>query len=314
MRQQLTIVLLWMMGAVQHQPAFSKQGYRQSAMISWADVVINEILFNPTANGAEYIELYNRGDSMVNLADIYIATRNLNGAIGTKYAICKQTKLLYPQSYAVVTKDSAAIERNYFIKQPNALVVVNSLPRLNNQEGSVLLVTQYGSIIDELHYWEEWHFSLLGSKIGVALERINYNLPTQDASNWHSASSTVGFGTPTYQNSQFRINDSLKGKINLSPQVLSPNNDGYDDVATISFLFEEPGTVCTVNVYDANGQLVKNWVRNALCGIKNFYTWDGLNNNHQPLPVGVYIVYAEVFTLKGKIKKFKQAITLIRKL
>ena len=47
------------------------------------------------------------------------------------------------------------------------------------------------------------------NKKGVALERIDPDAATQDAANWTSASETVGYGTPGYQNSQYKDASSV---------------------------------------------------------------------------------------------------------
>ena len=59
---------------------------------------------------------------------------------------------------------------------------------------------------------------------------------------------------------------------------------------------------------------MRNLQRNALSGLKGFYRWDGLGDKNQKLPVGIYIVYTEIFNLQGKTKKFKTTIVLAKKL
>ena len=146
---------------------------------------------------------------------------------------------------------------------------------------------------------------------GVALERINYDSKTQDENNWHSAAATVGFGTPADKNSQCLDNNIISGTINVSPKIISPNNDGIDDVASINYSFPEPGYVANIIVFDISGNPVKHLQTKALCGIQGYYKWDGLNDNNQSINTGQYIVYTEVFSLKGTVKKFKNCITVV---
>lgn len=68
--------------------------------------------------------------------------------------------------------------------------------------GVIIFSNQQGVAIDSLKYSAKWHFPLLHDVEGVSLERIQFKGNTNDASNWHSAASTVGFATPTYTNSQ----------------------------------------------------------------------------------------------------------------
>ena len=145
------------------------------------------------------------------------------------------------------------------------------------------------------------------------MERIDYNEPTQDKNNWHSAAASAGYGTPTYQNSQFRANEQLQGGISISPKVFSPDNDGHDDFLTIAYQFSEPGYVCNITVFDARGRTIRYLVRNGICGTTGYFRWDGLDEKNQQTGMGIYIVLTEVYNLKGKTKKFKQVATLARK-
>lgn len=61
------------------------------------------------------------------------------------------------------------------------------------------------------------------------------------------------------------------------------------------------------------GRLVRYLQRNALCGIKGNYRWDGLGEKNQKLPSGIYVIYTEVFNLNGKKKQFKNVIVLARR-
>jgi len=121
------------------------------------------------------------------------------------------------------------------------------------------------------------------------------------------------YGTPTYKNSQYRLDAAVKGDISVSPEIISPDNDGIDDFATIDYAFPEPGYVTTITIFDAAGRPVRYLQRNALSGIKGYYRWDGLGEKNQQLPVGIYIIYTEVFTLNGKTKKFKNIVVIARR-
>ena len=59
-------------------------------------------------------------------------------------------------------------------------------------------------MVDEVKYKDDWHFKLIDDAEGVSLERIDPDGTSQDETNWHSAASTAGYGTPTYKNSQYQ--------------------------------------------------------------------------------------------------------------
>ncbi len=277
------------------------------------DIVINEILFNPKTNGTDYVEIYNRSNKIIDLKQTYIANRNTAGVISNIKQLSTDNYLFFPGDFIVITEDPAIVKRDFITLNMDAFVTVASMPSFNDDEGDVIILNAQGNITDELKYTEKWHFKLIDNREGVALERIDYNAPTQNEENWHSAATSVGYGTPTYKNSQYRLDLQVQGDINLSPEIVSPDNDGMDDFATIDYIFPSPGYVANITIFDANGRAVRYLQRNALCGIKGNFRWDGLGEKFQKLPVGIYIIYTEVFNLNGKKKQFKNTIVLARR-
>ena len=283
-----------------------------SATIDSFAIVINEILFNPKSNGVDYAEFYNRSDKILNLKNASIANRNTAGVISSITQFISEDYAFYPGDYVVVTSDPGIVKRDYLTTNPNAFLQVNSTPSFNDDAGDVILLNEQGKIIDEVKYSDKWHFALISNTEGVSLERIDPNAPSVQ-SNFHSAATNVGYGTPGYKNSQFRSDLQVPGDITVTPDIISPDNDGMDDFATIQYSFPDPGSVSNITVFDAVGRPVRYLQRNALNGLKGYYRWDGLGEKQQKLPVGIYVIYTEVFNLKGKTKKFKNTIVLARR-
>ena len=277
------------------------------------NTVINEILFNPKPTSNDYVEIYNRSNKILNLKNVYIANRNTNGTISSIEQLTTEDYLFFPQDYMVVTESKTLVMNDYLANNPDAFIEISSMPSFNNDKGDVILLNEQGNIIDEVAYSEQWHFKLVSNDEGVSLERIDYDAPSQSEQNWHSAATSVGYGTPTYKNSQNRIDATVQGEIMVTPDVISPDNDGTDDFATIDYSFPGPGYVAGITIFDATGRPVRYLQRNALCGVKGYFRWDGLGEKDQKLPVGIYIIYTEVFNLQGKTKKFKHVIVLARK-
>ena len=286
------------------------------------DIVVNEILFNPAPNSNDYVEIYNRSNKIITLRNGYIANRNTAGAISSITQISAEDYLLFPQDFIVLTENAELVKNTFVANNPNAFIEFN-MPSYNDDEGHVIVLNEQGAVIDEIFYKDNWHFKLISNEEGVALERINYDDTTADnaltadideqAANWHSAASNVGYGTPTYKNSQYRKDAGVQGSISSSPEIISPDNDGLDDFASIDYNFPEPGYVANITIFDAAGRPVRYLQRNALAGTKGFFRWDGLGEKNQKLPVGIYVIYSEVFNLQGKTKKYKNVIVLARK-
>ena len=276
------------------------------------DIVINEVLFNPPPDGVDYVEIYNRSTSIIDLKQLYIANRNSTGVISSIQQLGSESSLIFPGDFVVLTEDPAVVQQKYVTTNLNAFIQVGSMPSFPDDKGDVIILNAQGKIIDEVVYSDKWHFQLLSNTEGVSLERINYNAPSLQV-NFHSAATSGGYGTPGYKNSQFRIDEQLQGAIAVTPEIFSPDNDGTDDFANINYNFPEPGYVTTITIFDASGRPVRYLQRNALSGIKGNYLWDGLGERQQKLSQGIYIVFTEIFNTSGKKKQFKNTIVLARK-
>lgn len=278
------------------------------------DIIINEILFNPKTDGTDYVEIYNRSSKIFNLGSLLLANRSSTGLISNIKQLTVQNIALFPGEYLVLSEDESIVKRQYTATNVSAFINIASMPSYPDDKGIVVLVNNAGAVIDELSYDEKWHFALITNAEGIALERIDPNTKTQNKDNWHSAAKDAGYGTPSYQNSQFRIDLQVKGDVTAMPEVFSPDNDGTDDFLTITYRFPETGYVMNITVFDAGGRPVKSLQRNAICSQTGSFRWDGLNDKLQQLPVGPYIIFAEVFNLAGKVKRFKNQVVLARRL
>ncbi|MEO6894125.1 MAG: gliding motility-associated C-terminal domain-containing protein, partial [Ginsengibacter sp.] len=174
------------------------------------------------------------------------------------------------------------------------------------------ILNNQGNIIDEVNYLDAWHFPLLHNTVGVSLERIDYDAPSV-RSNFHSAATSVGYGTPGYKNSQLQIADDFRTTITVTPAIFSPDNDGNEDFATINYIFPSPGYVANITIFDASGRPVRFLEKNSLSGLTGYYRWDGLDDKGRKLPQGIYVIYTEIFNKEGKKKQFKNTIVLARK-
>ena len=277
------------------------------------DVIINEILFNPKTDGTDYVEIYNRSIKIINLKDLFLANRSSTGVISNIKQLSLFSIAMYPAEFLVLSEDENMVKRQYIAKNLSAFINLSSMPSFSDDKGTVVLLNNTGGVIDELAYDEKWHFALINNAEGIALERIDPNAKTQNKDNWHSAAKDVGYGTPSYQNSQFRIDLQVQGDVTVSTEVFSPDNDGTDDFLTIHYRFPESGYVMNISIFDAGGRPVKALQRNAICSQQGSFRWDGLNDQFQQLPLGPYVIFTEVFNLAGKVKRFKNQVILARR-
>jgi hypothetical protein len=273
--------------------------------INAGDLLINEILYNPATGGFDYLEIYNPTQNIFDLSDLQVANADDLDSLDDVEEITASGYLVFPGDFVVLTENADWVKQNYSTPNPGWLLQVENLPSFNDDEGRVILFHAVNGRIDQLNYSDDWQFPLIDETEGVALERIDPFRATQDSMNWHSAASTVGFGTPTYQNSQFRIPDT-GDEITLDPQVFSPDGDGYNDFLSISYQFDQPGYTANVRIYDSQGRETKFLVRNALLSQSGTFTWDGITDAGEKAKIGTYILYIEVFDLSGNIKRYQK--------
>ncbi len=279
------------------------------------EIIINEVLFNPKDDGVDYVEIYNNSNSFFDLSKLRISTFFEFGSQNfpeNPKIITEESILFSPKTYLVLTTDSSKVKAQYSCENPYSFIEVASLPALSNDSGTICIIHQsQNQMIDAFAYSEDMHFSLLETTDGVSLERLDPNAKTQNSKNWHSAASTVGFGTPTHKNSQELITQSI-GEINISPKSFTPNNDGYKDVASINWHFSENNLMATIKIFDSEGRVVKNILNNEMIGNSGNTTWAGTSEDGLQLNTGIYIVWMEVFSENGNAERFKEVIVLSR--
>ena len=274
------------------------------AQVSAEDIIINEILFNPLSYGTDYVELYNVSDKVLDLHTLRLANWDVQeDTIGNFELIGEEQLLVLPGEYVLLTEDSLAVIDDFAIYGIGSFVQTN-LPSYNNDSGTVFLFGPDSNLVDYISYDEDMHYALLATNDGKALERITFGGGMNNPDNWHTASENVDWGTPGYKNSQF-TNPNVVGTVSLDPQLFSPDNDGYNDVLTISFDLEDTDNVMDVRIYDNQGRLVRLLKDNFFIGNKGTLFWDGINDEGSKAAIGTYVVLVSVKNSNGDEQLFK---------
>lgn len=278
------------------------------------DVVINEILADPKTGGVEFVEIYNRSNKTINLKDLRIGSMDtLTNTLKYTEVITNEGYLFFPEQYLVLSESGNAVKQQYLTTNPKGFLDIETLPTLSNDDDVVTLSDAGGQVIDNLKYTSKMHFPLLVSTTGVSLERIDFNRPTNDKTNWNSAAEGVGFATPAYRNSQYLQANGGSG-FTISNPLFSPDNDGYNDVLNISYKLDNAGKAANIYIYDSKGRLVRHLVRNEQLATDGTVSWNGINDDNEKAPIGIYVVYIELFDFSGKVNKYKLSCTLAGKL
>ena len=275
------------------------------------ELVINEILHNPYTGGADFIELFNNSDNYIDLIGWELA--NFDDDTVSNHKIIDFHYILYPLDYVVITKDSLFQQQTYPFSSTGNFIQLSSLPNYNNDSSTVFLIYD-NTIVDQVSYNEKWHFSLLESYKGVSLERFNFDEPSNDPNNWHSASETVEFATPGTKNSQiYSVN--VDGEITLSSNSISPDNDGFEDVILVNYQLSTPELVGSLIVYDDKGRVIKTLMNAELLGNAGSIQWDGTRDDYSKASIGIYIIAFEALnTSNGSLFQVKKAVTVAGKI
>lgn len=274
----------------------------EASSVQPGEIIFNELLPNPFTGGSEYIELYNRSDKVLSLSGLAVAVRKTDGTFSTRYPLASVSESLQSDGYALLTKSKEGVSAFYLISAPNAIFELSRLPVLANTSSTLVLFREHDNVVvDEVTYSSKWHASSVKEEKGVSLERISPDNPTQDPLNWTSASSSAGYGTPGYRNSQYEI--TPPGEVTgIEAPVLKDNSEIYE----ISYFLDQPGYNCRASVYNTAGLRVAEIANHELLGTSGRLTWDGNGLSGQRLQTGVYLFYAEIYHVKGKTKSYKK--------
>ena len=242
----------------------------EASSVQPGEIILNELLPAPFAEGSEYIELYNRSQQTLSLTGLALATRKADGSISTLYPLSAITTPLEPGGYVLLSKLLSGVEAFYLISSPQALHEVK-LPVLANNGATVVLLRLTDlTVIDEVSYSPKWHDSAIKDPKGVALERLDPDKPTQDATNWHSAAASAGYGTPGYRNSQQLLPSStLNG---FERPYWSDSERSY----LLRYQLANAGYRCRIWVFDTMGRRIAEIANLSTLATEGTLRWDGI--------------------------------------
>ena len=272
------------------------------------DLIINEVMFNPLTNGSDYVEIYNNSNKILDLQEVYLANWD-DDSIANYKSVTSTQRLIFPQDYILITEDTLDIINDFSIYGLSTMVEADDIPTYPNDSGTVYLLSKDFNVIDYFHYDEDYHFELLSTNDGKALERITFGGGVNNSDNWRTAAENVEWGTPGYQNSQL-FKSNLIGEVTVDPQMFSPDSDGYNDVLIITLDLQSTENVVDIEIYDNHGRLVVQLQDNFFIGNQAMFTWDGIADSGEKALIGTYIVLISVIDIEGEQSQYKKAVVL----
>lgn len=276
------------------------------------DILINEILFNPRPLGNDFVELVNVSSKFINLKEWSIGNVRDGSSVNAK-VITHDDFLFKPGEYLILNDDIDILTSEYpSLRIENALIV-EALPPFNDDEGSVVVVAESQQMIDTFLYSDTFHSIFIDDPQGVSLERISFARPSNENQNWKSASSTAGFATPGFLNSNALPDLTLpEESVKIVPEIFVPAN-GQPDFTQIHYKFDKGGYVANVHIYDPAGHLIKQIANNELLGAEGILRWDGDRDDGNKARVGYYLIWFEIFDETGLVKTFRKRAAIATK-
>jgi len=233
-------------------------------------IILSEFLADPTSSPTnEWIELKNRSDGAVDITDWYL------GKDDVIYPIASGGYTMQSGEYIVLCRDSLEFVDFYdFIDF--TIIEPAGWPSLSNDNGRLKLIDNYGMVADSFAYDSTFGGDYTWGK-GEALGYTD---------TW--GRSTNPGGTPGAENIINYPASAPEIEIIVGQNPFSPSSG---NVTTIEFRLP-PGTF-NMRLYDIEGRVVKTFMDNHYA-YDGSIVWDGTSDGGRRLPVGIYILYAEV--------------------
>jgi len=313
-----------------NQQVFTEQPVAQP--IHPGAVVFNEIMFNPIRDNrdhlpdqAEYLELYNRMPYAISLEGIYIHDEpDENDAVSSIHPMSTTNKWIPAHGYALLYAENSTESFDQSLTtlffdleselEQHSLRFNRATLSLPLAGRAVYLADSTQTVIDRVHYKPDWHNPNIFDTKGIALERINPDLPTNDGSNWGSAANSLG-GTPGKQNTLYRSLSGLNDQFGLTmePNPFSPDGDGHEDHLFIRYKLDHPDYLIRVRVFDRYGRYIKTLAESHNAGFEGTLIWDGRTSNGGRTRIGIYIVLLEAYnSSNGRNRSFRETVVVAR--
>ncbi|MFA8342743.1 MAG: lamin tail domain-containing protein [Rhodothermaceae bacterium] len=270
------------------------------------DLLINEIMYNPGNDNAEFIELYNPGLFNIDIGGWIMAEGN------NKTVLSAINSEISPGGFFVIANDSAIF--NSFPELKNKIKISSSFS-LSNSSETISIYDALGNFIDSVKYSSDWNNSNFTLTQNKSLEKIKADYHSDDPENW-STSVNIKGSTPMQKNSIIlEKSENETSGISIFPNPFSPDSDGFEDLTEIKFNLEFPVSQIMLRVFDDKGRLVNTIENYSAVGSKGSIIYNGKDENGNPLGIGIYILLFEAYNTNNHTNVvFKKPFVVARKL
>ena len=278
--------------------------------ISKNAIVINEILFDPDTDNSEFVEFQNISNDSINIGGWRIEDEK-----GNFFKLSETGFVVSPNEFFILAADSIIMKKYPdLLSYPNISITNESSLGFTNTGELMQLKNIFGNNIDSIYYSDKWHNKNIVNTNNRSIERINPNIDGNLSGNW-STSVAIGGATPGKQNSIFTTNTNASSNISVSPNPFSPDNDGFEDFTIINYNLSQVISQTRIKIFDSKGRLVRTLLNNQASSQTGSIVFNGLDDDGNPLRIGIYIVYLEAMNdASSVVDKLKTVVVVARKL
>ena len=263
------------------------------------DIRVSEILFEPSEDRPEWIEVLNVSGHAIDMSDLQLGTYDLKfGVVDDIRKPFQRPTVLSPGERIVCTRDPEQLWENYTDLDSFMVWPTQEWLALSNDSLVVGVFTSGFELIEVFQYSITDHLPYLWTTKDVSLERVNMDSSGLEGSSWHSGPTALEGATPTRPNAQFNGASLTQGF--TYPEIITPNGDGLNDLTTLSWSFPKRGWRARVFVVDMNGRLVYEHPAAGSTPEKMNWTWSGQRYSGTLCLPGIYLWVLELTSPSGR--------------
>jgi hypothetical protein len=268
----------------------------------FADILVNEILYDNDNDMSEFIELYNNSGQELSLKNWkYI---DYSSSKPDTILICDYDFAFDKGSYIVLISDTTIFTSFPDLSRDKIIILVNKI-QLNNSSDKLKITDANGKIIDSVEYSSKWSNNTLFPLKNRSLEKIIKTNISNLSDNWTSSLSDR-LSTPAEVNSTYyRKSDGIN--INISKNPFSKSKNSEEQISVGSTF---NSAYMTVKLLDLSGRSISEIVNLKVVGAE--FSLDVSNEIHS-LEIGPYILLIELTDIEtGDYKTAKNLLVIAK--
>ncbi|MFQ6103431.1 MAG: lamin tail domain-containing protein [Candidatus Glassbacteria bacterium] len=245
-------------------------------------IVINEVYVWREGEEPQWIELYNSSSALLEITGWQLADEGKRAS-----GLVNQKVFVPGHSYLIITGNRDEFNVRNPDVPPFKVEEATPFPVFNKGGDSVVLCDQWGMRIDSLSYG-----GAPDDGVGVSWERVSAGVHSFILANWTLSLDPDG-STPGRANSVAMKSIPSERALEVRPRVITPDGDGRDDRARISYRVPYLSATVSLRVFTSTGIEVATIVKGVKASGEGSFLWDGKGNDGIVVPTGLYILLLE---------------------